>query len=198
MKQLFPLILAIGLFTASPAWALKISLLGGANLSKPELTGSYAPAYKEKEAFGAGALLEFGMLPAIGLEFGALYLPRKFEYTVTGGATPNSTIVSEFNMMQFPVLLRATLGGVLSIGVGGYYARYPDAPKVYNSINNELAHSESDYGVATSLALYMPFSPLSRFMIDGRYNIGVKDNMTGIGSLKYTDMQVLVGLQLGM
>lgn len=188
----FPLILAIALF-ASPAWAIKLSLVGGANLTTPELSPANTN-YEAKEAFGGGALLEFGMLPAVGLEFGALYLPRKFEYTV--GASTLAT--SEFNTVQFPVILRATLGGILSLGVGGYYAYYPDAPDVRDSTNARLTHDNSDYGVATSVALYMPFSPISRFMIDGRYNIGVKDNLPGSRELKYNDLQVLVGLQFGM
>lgn len=182
------------LFSANPALAAKLSLVGAANLSTLEANFVSAPDYKGKEAFGGGVLLEMGMMPAIGMEFGALYLPRKFEYS--SGATANR--VAELNMLQFPVLLRATLGGVLSLGVGGYYAIYKDRPPVYNSIGNELSHTDSDYGVATSLALYMPFSPISRFMIDGRYNIGVKNNIAGTGELKYTDMQVLVGLQFGM
>lgn len=184
-------LLILAILFSSPAWAAKLSLVGGTNLSKPEMSPA-TTAYKEKEAFGGGAMLEFGFLPAIGLEFGALYLPRKFEYSV--GATPQT---SEFNVYQFPVLLRATLGGILSLGVGGYYAHYPDAPQVRDSLGNMLDHETSDYGVATSVAIYMPFSPISRFMIDGRYNIGVKDNLRSPREMKYNDLQILVGLQFG-
>lgn len=194
--------LVLGLLS-SPAFALKLSIVGVGNLSSPEPRPSFVD-YTAEGAFGGGGLMELGLLPTLGLEFGALYAPRKFSYNTS----PDVTVTKTMNMVQIPVVLRATLGGVLSLGLGGYYALYnsdqqtevkSDRGTVLSTssylLNN---HEETDYGIVTSLALYVPFTPLSRFVLDGRYNMGVKDNDLGPNETKYNDIQILAGIQLGM
>lgn len=190
------------LLATSPAHAARLSFVGIVNSSEPNEPGT---TYTGVPAYGAGVLLEFRMLPMIGIEFGALSTARKFDYK---GTVPNnfSTTV-EGKMYEFPVLLRAHLGSLLSLGFGGYYARAIGDAGFSSTINGikistsqsyaSLRQSTSDYGVVTSAALYLRLIPLVRFVIDGRYTIGVKDNDLGPGTRKYNDMQLLAGLQIG-
>lgn len=205
VSMLRSIALAAALFALSsaPAWAVKFSLVGGANLTTPE--ESPAPAsYSAEAEFGGGALLEFGLVPSVGIEFGGLYLPRKFNKAYPTGITEGTTLT----MYQFPVVLKAYLADVLSLGIGGYYSKYKnDIRYETKTLGGTVSsrgtltaanHTENDYGLVTSLGIYIPFGTMARFMVDGRYNIGVKDNSTTTSELKYNEMQVLVGLQFGM
>jgi hypothetical protein len=57
--------------------------------------------------------------------------------------------------------------------------------------------SDTDYGVATSLALTLRFAPLIHILFDGRYLIGLKNTTLAGGDRKFNDMELLAGLQLG-
>lgn len=188
--------------SSSPAMAMKFSLVGAANLSTPEASPATV-TYSAVPDFGGGALLEFGLVPSVGLEFGGLYLKRNYDK-----ANGFSKINTKLTMWQFPVVLKAYLADVLSLGIGGYYSKYKDDVHLEtrtaagtafsrSSLSTEL-QEDSDYGLVTSLGIYIPFGTSARFMVDGRYNIGVKDNSTSSTELKYNDMQVLVGFQFGM
>ena len=199
-RKLFLVCLILTSLFSTPAHAIKFSLVGAANNSEPKAAGiTYDPVL----ATGGGALLEFGLGPMFGFEMGAIYVPREYEF--------NSFALRytyQQKMVQFPVLLRAYLGGILSLGFGGYYSKYQGdlAIKTKNlgitttsSMKYDTAGlTTDDYGFASSLALYLPLAPMTKLLIDGRYNIGVKDNSTAPGELIYNDMQLLVGIQIGM
>jgi hypothetical protein len=105
-------------------------------------------------------------------------------------------------------VLKAYLANVLSIGVGAYYATYSGDMKETtktlsgSSTSNRsfaaASHEKSDFGLVTSLGIYIPISPVSRIILDGRYNIGMKDNNTSAAELKYNDIQALLGIQFGI
>ena len=179
---------------------MKLSFVGAAIASQPAET---TQQYSATNSVGVGALLEFGILPMIGLELGALSMKRK--YTQTIGSTETMT---NKELYQFPVLLRLNLGSMLSFGFGGYYARYQG--KIFEQstsgaaiTSGEYAYSdkfatEHDYGLATSLALYFPMAPMMKLLLDGRYTMGLRDNDTrDTFQLKYNDYQLLAGLQIG-
>ena len=195
---------AFGLLAfARPALAARLSLVGVANSSQPTQPGMvYAPA----TTFGGGALFELRMVPLIGLEFGALYAPRKAAYSTVTPAVANITVTG--NGYQFPALLRLHLGRFFSLGVGGYYAKGKGDVTVETEMNGnkttqqetyaQLQQSDSDYGIATSLALTTRLAPLTYFLLDGRYLIGLKNtSLAAGGERKFNDMQVLAGLQFG-
>lgn len=200
----FATLLALAYFAAgiAPASALKIAAVGAVSKSQPSDS-----AYQPKNAFGGGGLIEFGLGPLFGLEIGALLVPRKYEVT---RVTPASeTVTTEQKMVEIPLVFRAYLGKVLSLGVGAYYTSYTGnfetstKNNVTGAITNSsqtyaaAGRSESDYGFVSSLGIYLPLMPLLRIVLDGRYTVGVKDNVTGPGDLKFNDIQVLAGLQLG-
>lgn len=197
------LVLLFILFCNSPAHALRLSVVGAVNSSEPKELGEQ---YKGVPALGGGLLAEFRMVPMLGLEFGALYMPRRFEREIEIPVT--AKITTEGKMYEFPVLLRAHLGGFLSLGVGGYYATATghvqrEVQAGASTTGSRYSYAEaqqttSDFGLATSLALHIHMAPLTYFLLDGRYTMGMKNNSTAPGGdRKYNDMQLLAGIQFG-
>ncbi len=186
------------------AQAMRFSLVGVANSSEPNEPGT---EYSGRPAYGAGLLLEFRLMPAIGFEVGALYMPRKYDYNTAVPTSTKTTLSGK--MYEFPVLLRMHLARLFSLGVGGYYAKA--AGQISGETQTEGAgtttqaftyaarnQTETDYGALVSLALYMRMAPLTYFTVDGRYAMGMKNTSTIAGSeRKYNDMQLLAGLQFG-
>lgn len=198
-KYIFLLAIASVILPSNSAWALRASLVGAANYSSPKVIGGTHQAIWD---YGWGGLLEFSMVPFVGIEFGALYLPRKYEYS-----SFSTTTTITRNMVEFPVLLRAHVGSALSLGIGGYYGKYYENVHVttqtgsstssYTATYGTQGVSDTDYGFATSIALYIPITPAARLLLDGRYTISAKDNDKGGGDLKFNDIQALAGLQIG-
>lgn len=200
MRFIIGLLVCLLALPVANAYAMKLSAVGAMVSSQPAETTQIHDA---NSSLGAGVLLELGMVPMIGLELGALSISRKSSQTV--GTT---TTMTKKELYEFPVLLRVNLGSMLSFGFGGYYARYQgkifeEATTGASVTSAEYAYSDKfatqhDYGLATSLALYFPLAPLAKFMIDGRYTMGLRDNDTReTYQIKYNDYQVLAGLQVG-
>ena len=118
MRKIFGSLFLVSLFlNYSQAEAARISFVGAANSSEAKESGT---DYSGVTGYGGGVLIETRLLPMLGFEFGALYLPRKFKTDTTSPL--DATVTSEGKMYEFPVLLRAHLGRILSFGLGGYYA----------------------------------------------------------------------------
>lgn len=190
------------LLISAPAHAMKFSVVGAVNMSEPKVAGMN---YNATNAYGYGALMEFGLLPFFGMEIGALSLPRTYEYN---HAVPVlGTTEVKMKMLEVPVVFKAYLGNLISLGIGGYWAKYKGhityeqttstgVKSTSTQTLNQANHTNTDYGLVTSLGLYLPLAPLVSVIIDGRYTIGVKDNNTGSGTTNYNDMQLLGGLRL--
>jgi|GEM_PF-4362975 len=201
LSCLFLLTLFLG---PAAAFGARISLLGVANSSEPNEPGT---EYSGRPGYGAGLLFEIRMMPAIGFEFGALYMQRKYEYNTVVPTNTRTTVSA--SLYEFPVLLRMHLGRLFSLGVGGYYAKAagdlgtetrteggPASKQTATYTSRNL--TSTDYGALVSLALYFRLAPITHFTIDGRYAIGMKNNSTVAGTeRKYNDMQLLAGLQFG-
>lgn len=176
-KLLAPVALALALFAgASSAQAqTNFSLVGVGNLAS---FSNGSTSSDRTLGVGGGALLEFQSSPSFGLEFGVLYNPR-----VQGDVVKYTA-----NTVQVPVALRFHLSNYVSLGVGGYYASY---------LQNRSYGSDSDYGALGSLGIYMPIGAMTKFIIDGRYIYGLKDQNPGFGETKSRDIQILAGLRFG-
>jgi hypothetical protein len=202
MKRiLFFLTLLTTATMSQSAHAMRFSLVGAANMSEPKVAGT---KYTAVNGFGYGALLEFGIMPFFTMELGALSLPRNFEYGQNVPSVAHTTV--KMKMLEVPVVFKAYLGHALSVGLGGYYAKYKgdisyestDAfgqTSVTNKTLSAAGHSASDYGLVTSLGLYIPLAPLTRIILDGRYTIGIKNNNIGAGTTTYNDLQLLAGVR---
>jgi hypothetical protein len=190
--------LAAALISPS-AYALKLSVVGAGNYTNAESQAAYN--YSAKTALGGGGMLELGIIPGVGLEIGAIFVPRQYEITSNG-----SSYTTKQNLLQVPVMLRANLMNVVSLGVGGYVGRYMGTPEY--TVNTGAAPSQisygpggltrTDYGTIASLAFYSSLTPLARFVLDARYVISAKNSDSSANGRKFRDVQLLVGLQMGL
>lgn len=173
-KFLAPVAVMIALFAGASAQAqTNLSLVGDLNMASFDVNGASSD---KTLGVGGGALLEFQSSPSFGLEIGALYNPR-----VQGDAVKFTA-----NTLQLPVVLRFHLSNYVSLGVGGYYLSY---------MQNRNYGSKNDYGALGSLGIYIPVASGTRFVIDGRYIYGIKDQYAGAGENFSRDIQVLAGLR---
>lgn len=199
----FGFLFLIPILCSNPANAARMSLVGLANSAQPTQPGT---EYTGQSSYGGGILLEARMIPMFGLEFGALYAPRKFSFSTATPVAAKFTMSA--NAYEFPVLLRFHLGRFFSFGVGGYYAKAKGDIALATEMNGATSsssttfaaqnQSDSDYGIATSIALTSRLGPLTHLVLDGRYLIGLKnDSLAASGNMKFNDMEVLAGLQFG-
>jgi hypothetical protein len=200
MRKLSALVCALfSLFFHSDAQAAQIEFVAAGNSSEAHAPGT---TYKGVPALGAGVLLEFRLVHYVGFEFGGIYVPRVYK---TSGLDTTTTTTQK--LYEFPVLLRIHPVSFFSLGGGVYYGSYTGtvSTKVESATGTTqssstyaaAARSKRDYGLAAAAALYMPLAPLLKFVIDGRYTVGARNNSTGSGSLKFNDTQVLAGFRLG-
>jgi hypothetical protein len=202
MKAILSLLFSLAFLAPQAAHAMRFSLVGAANMSEPKTAGT---TNKASNAFGYGALLEFVPLPFFGFEIGALSLPRKYEYDVTSPAVYTTKV--SLKMIEVPLVLKAYLGHAMSVGIGGYWAKYKDSVTYENiypggsetmstKTLSDAGNTATDFGLVTSLGLYFPLAPLTRIIVDGRYTLGVKDNDPGAGTKTYNDIQLLAGIRI--
>jgi hypothetical protein len=143
---------------------------------------------------GGGILFDSKLVPEFGFEFGALYITRKVEQTTSftfSGISSSQSSTTTSHYLEIPLLLRIWLSPYVSIGAGGYYA------KGLGSIDPSI--KSSDYGAVGSLGLHLPLGSSSSLLIDGRYNLGLKNvDNSGMGqTMKYRDLQIIAGLTFG-
>jgi hypothetical protein len=186
---------------ATPAQAAKLSVVGAGNLSKPKLSPiEVIPAAQAKFGIGGGALLEFPFTPVFGVEIGGLYVPRKYDI-----GSNQAGYVRSLNGLEIPVTLKFRLLPVLNVGVGGFYrmamgdVKYTTPAGASGSETYDSAGlDKSDMGFHGTLGFDMPVGPMMGFVVDGRYQVGIQDQLkpaqTG-STYKFSGIQVLAGLR---
>ncbi|MEW6055832.1 MAG: hypothetical protein AB1540_04385, partial [Bdellovibrionota bacterium] len=99
------------LVQASPSWAFKFALVGAGSFSDPEHTRN---EYEAKLGLGAGALLEAPLTSSLGVEFGALFLQRRYGLTTTDsrGRQRSSEILQKG--IELPVTMNFWMGNIFS------------------------------------------------------------------------------------
>src|SRR5262245_53790491 len=119
LRKIF-LLLILSCALTTPSWALTLTLEGAANFSSGKDSSATGGAeHTGKLGLGGGA--EVGLTyGSWGLDFGALYLQRKYGTTVSVSGM-NAEAVTLQKGFQVPVLVRYWLGKVIAFGLGGYY-----------------------------------------------------------------------------
>jgi hypothetical protein len=184
---------------AAQANAAHIAFVGLGNSATPEVPGT---SYSGVTTYGGGVLLEMRMMPFVGLELGGLYAPRKFSYS-----TSSTQYTLSYKAYEFPVLLRFHLARFFSVAGGAYYSKASGGMSQTSTTNGVTTsqgvsftsqnQTNTDYGAVVSAALTMKIAPLTRFLIDGRYLMGTKNDSLSGGNMKFNDMELLAGLQFG-
>lgn len=147
---------------------------------------------------GGGAVLGLSMSKDWDFEFGALYAQRKVEEDVSGATTQLTA-----NGFEIPVGVRYWLASMLSIGAGGYLYHFSSATVTLiddasgNTVSGTSDLSGNDYGIYGSVKLRLPLSMMTGFVIDVRYNLGLKET-SGSNPGKFDDVQALVGFSFGL
>ena len=152
-KSFFAVAIVTAAISASAAQAapgFKVGLMGGANYAMPK------PSTGLTEKFGLSGGLSLGVGP---LEVSALYSQYKIEAAGISITT---------NYLDVPVLFRMG-AGPLSLGLGGFYSTFLDGSTSVGATVNGTAN----YGATGSLRVTVPVVGL---FIDGRYNLGLKDD----------------------
>jgi hypothetical protein len=185
--------------------SLKFSVFGAGNLSNlKDSAAATTVTNSAKLNFGGGAQFEIMFGQVVGLEFGGIYLGRKFSQT---DSTVPITLESTYTYVQIPLQLRFWLGRFVTLGVGGYYA-IPVGDIKFSALGIEGTSTyagaglkTSDYGLLGSLGFNIPLGPAVGLMVEGRYAMGLQDlNVTAnpAGTVKWSDIQFLAGLRFGM
>ena len=194
---------------AAPAFAIAVKLEGIGSQSTPRGDASNG-SFAAETGIGGGAELSIPFGTNMSFDFGALYLQRKYKTTLTSGIFNGTSQIATQTALEIPVLMRLWLGRVFSIGVGGYYMKYmgdialsttfANATSATASTSTYAAASQStsDYGATVAVGLDIPMGLVTGLVIDGRYNYGLKNQVTTGSSIKFSDMQGFVGLRFGM
>jgi Outer membrane protein beta-barrel domain len=160
MKKSLLAALALAAVVSAPkAYALPgmdIGVMGGANFAK------YSSGVDSAFGFSGGASVGLGPL-----EVSALYTQYKFSATLLG-----QSVSTTLNQLDVPVLYRLGVGPV-SLGVGGFYSMFLSGSTSSNGVSTSVTSGNSNYGATASARFTIP---VLGFFVDGRYNLGLKDN----------------------
>ncbi len=196
--------------TNSFASGLRYSIVGAGTLSKTDASNvpttatvsgqtlsNISISAKSKLGVGGGLLIDSSFSPKMSGEFGVLYITRKSDTTVNATilAVPTTTVTNNsLNYIQIPAVLRFWMGSMFSLGAGGYYAQGMGSKFSSSGV------TKSDYGAIGSVQFKLPMGNSASFLVDGRYNYGLKNvNNSSFSTmdLKYRDIQILAGVTFG-
>ena len=198
-----PVLLGTALISQN-AQAISFSLVGVGNQTRQ--TASPDPGTDVTQAklgIGAGALLEIGVAPMIGLEFGGLYHGYKFDDTDVSSGIITTT---EMKALEFPVLFKLHLSA-LHFGLGGSYEMASGSIKgtdVATGVSIDATYAQN--GVKKSgingvgaMGLDLPIGPLTSLLLEGRYKMSLTSRSDGMAAtLHYNSVEFLVGLTFGI
>jgi hypothetical protein len=169
-------------FAVSRTTALAVALAGALSASQPSahaaVAGLISPSILGglnqtlstggSSGYTAGVRLGFG-LAILEVDGSAMFLSR------------GSSIGSNVNYIQIPLMLRYSLIPMLSLGAGGYY----DVPITSNAA--------SVYGIRGALMLSLPGLPLYG---EANYSYNLGTSAVGGGAGDLTDFQLLIGFKI--
>ena len=172
-RRVLPLLALAATLSAPSAYALPgmdIGVMGGGSFAKSNQSGL-------DSKFGISGGASVGLGP---LEISALYTQYKIGATVLGISAETT-----FNYLDLPVLYRVSAGPV-SVGLGGFYSLFLSGSVTTAGVTTNVTDGESNYGATASARFTIP---VLGFFVDGRYNLGLKDQ----GGSKLSSMAAYIG-----
>ena len=170
--------------------ASTLTLVGGLNSSEANPDSAYLSP--DGNGYQAGVLFEAPIKSKLGIEVGALYDVRKYQYSIRPlGVRVNGTVESKG--IQIPVAFRLHFLKIFSLGVGGFYefissatasARINGTGPTTRATTNV---DDSDYGALASLGIHLPLGKKVVLRADARY-------LYGMTSDKTREIQALAGI----
>jgi hypothetical protein len=198
MKKIVTLVLT-GMILASSAQAVELNVVGGLTMASPS-ANSTGVVYTSSSALTFGALLDFGFIPGFAIETGLLSVGEKFKETTLGIDTNVKT-----RAWEVPVLLEFTALPLLNVGAGVYFQKYngtfdTDTNGVTTTGNSWTGANlkQNDFGAKINARLMLPIAPLTHFLVDASYKLGLSNLSTTSGSsFKTREFAALVGVGFG-
>ncbi len=190
MKLLSSLLVLLAMLASPHAQALEAGLLGGLNFWSPSASSNSGTITTTTgNNLAAGAYVQKSFNPLFDVELGLMYLKKKADLTLLG-----TTSSSSYNAIQIPLILRTGFipGNFFNVGAGAYYETV--------SGSTSSGQKSSDYGLVGSAQVRFPLAPLTKFILDARYLMGLSEQSTDTAnlSLKNRGVQVLAGLSFGI
>lgn len=201
------MIFCMGVSLSPTAQAFELGVLGGLHNTNVSIDPTAAGvSYSSQAVPMFGAFIETSIVPLIGFELGAFYVPRKYKATV---ALVQTDVTTSLTQLQIPALIRFHLIPFLSFAAGGYYAHSMgdihtegkafNIPVTQDATYDAVFLSQNEFGILGSVRLEIPVLPLFSLMADLRYLRELKNLNTSATSttIKFHGTQFLVGASFG-
>jgi hypothetical protein len=203
------------LFAAPQTQAFELAVVGALNFPSVSVDQATTPQILSGTAgVGAGVLMGVGLVPELlDLEIGALYMPRKINFSGAAGAGAAAVSTSggsSFKYLEVPVMVRFVALPLVSVGAGAYYAQaLGDVSLNLNNANGTTSDAtdtysgqgikKSDFGLVGSVGLKFPILPTLDLLVDARYLLGlVNTDDTGLQTRKNRSFETLVGVAFSL
>jgi hypothetical protein len=185
-----------------------LAAIGAINVSSPQFDGN--DNVTAKAAPAGGVLVGTRFTELFGMDVSFLYLQRAS--SSVGEILPGTQATTTLTMKQFQIapVARFWFNDYFSMGVGGYYAyglgsidahivstAFPTGSQDASVPYEGRAH-RSDGGLVGSVAFHYPVTDNSRFIVDGRYTQGLVNLDETGGSVKFRDIQALLGFGIDL
>ena len=190
MKLLSSVLVLLAILTSPSAQALEVGVLGGLNFWSPSASSGLGSITTSAGSnLAAGAYVQKGFNPLFDVELGLMYVKKKADLTLLGSVSSSS-----YNAIQIPLILRTGFipGNFFNVGAGAYYETV--------SGGTPSGQKSSDYGLVGSAQVRFPLAPLTKFIVDARYLMGLSEQSTDTTniSIKNRGIEVLAGLSFGI
>lgn len=203
-------------FQESPRSTTWLGLLVVGNMSAINIGSTGASASSAREAndllgrgFAPGLMLDLNadINRFIALDTSAGFLQRRQKIDLGTDAFDTSLTTS---WIVLAPLIRVKFAGVLSVGVGPYAAYRVSDYRVRASANDGSAEANGtattdaksfDAGGVGAFGARIPLGSNLELLADARYTLGLVNQVSNTqegGSLKYNDIQFLLGLSFGL
>ncbi len=153
-----------------------------------------------KLGWGGGILFDAPVADALSFGIGALYIQRKFQIG-TGSVRFERSVPTVF----VPVEVKAWMGNVLSLGVGGFGAiRVGDTKnELVSGAGTLTATSNSSesfqYGLTASANVLFPVAERTGLVFGARYLYGLNDGDKGVAyDEKIDDLALTAGISFSL
>lgn len=172
---------------------LILSVFGIANSSVKEVQSEN----RDKEIhYGLGVLGEANINGIVGLETGALFVQRQYEY---GGSL--GTLTQQVNRIHVPVVAKFWPTNFLALGVGPYVAfKVGDVKTALNIGNVDVgqvstnADDDVEFGLDATVTGVLTLNDKTGLFLEGRYSRPFKEE----SDVDYESVTVLAGVKIAM
>lgn len=194
--KLFTVVFLSGSFFAAPAFgavfkereagSLILSAFGAVNRGVED---SGSGDEDDKYHFGVGALVEANINGILGIETGAIFIKRQYDYEALG-----FRLVQQVNRLHVPVLARVWLGDYFSIGAGPFASfkvgNVKDSLELGSTTIGSVETNADDsveFGYDIAATLNFAISDKTGIFVEARYS-------SPFDTAKDTDYETLTGL----